>query len=219
MGLPQGTVTFLFTDIEGSTRLWEESPAPMGAALARHDAILEGAITSHGGVVFSRMGDGMAAAFASAREAVWAALEAQRGLAQESWPDEIGRAAVPGWGPTPDEGVLVNGQYLNQPLNRCARLMAAAHGGQVVLSGTTEPLVRGQPARGGGPARPGRAPAAGSRPTDAHLPARGASLIPSAALPRCVPGQPAGAVDARSWGARVTWPRWPRPWARRTWSP
>ncbi len=139
---PSGTVTFLFTDIEGSTRLWEESPAAMGAALARHDAILEGAITSHGGVVFSRMGDGMAAAFASAHDCLEAALEAQRGLAQESWPDEIGELRSR-MGAHTGEGVLVNGQYLNQPLNRCARLMAVAHGGQVVLSGTTEPLVRG----------------------------------------------------------------------------
>ena len=87
---PSGTVTFLFTDIEGSTRRWEQIPAAMGLALARHDAIVEEAITSHGGVVFSRMGDGMAAAFASARDCLEAALEAQRGLAQEPWPAEIG---------------------------------------------------------------------------------------------------------------------------------
>ena len=139
---PSGTVTFLFTDIEGSTRRWEKTPAAMGVALARHDAILEEAITSHGGVVFSRMGDGMAAAFASAHDCLEAALEAQRGLAQESWPDEIGELRSR-MGAHTGEGVLVNGQYLNQPLNRCARLMAVAHGGQVVLSGTTEPLVRG----------------------------------------------------------------------------
>ena len=78
--LPTGTVTFLFTDIEGSTRLWEESPEAMRVALARHDAILEEAISAHGGVVFSRMGDGMAAAFTTARDAVGAALEAQQGL-------------------------------------------------------------------------------------------------------------------------------------------
>ena len=142
MEAPSGTVTFLFTDIEGSTRRWEEMPAAMGLALARHDAIVEEAITSHGGVVFSRMGDGMAAAFASARECLEASLEAQRGLAQESWPDEIGELRVR-MGAHTGEGVVVNGQYLNQPLNRCARLMAVAHGGQVVISGTTEPLVRG----------------------------------------------------------------------------
>ena len=87
------------------------------------------------------MGDGMAAAFASARDCLEAALEAQRGLAQEPWPAEIGelRARM---GAHTGEGVLVNGQYLNQPLNRCARLMAVAHGGQVVISETTEPLVR-----------------------------------------------------------------------------
>ena len=69
MGLPQGTVTFLFTDLEGSTRRWEAHPELMRDALARHDAIVRGAVESHGGVVFSTMGDGMAAVFASARDA------------------------------------------------------------------------------------------------------------------------------------------------------
>jgi len=81
MGLPQGTVTFLFTDLEGSTRRWETHPAQMRDALARHDAIVRGAVDSRGGVVFSTMGDGMAAVFASAREAVRAVLAAQQGLA------------------------------------------------------------------------------------------------------------------------------------------
>jgi predicted ATPase/class 3 adenylate cyclase/tetratricopeptide (TPR) repeat protein len=139
--LPSGTVTFLFTDIEGSTRRWEEHPDVMPGALARHDAILGAAITGHDGVVFSRMGDGMAAAFASARDAVAAALDAQRGFAAESWPETVApiRARM---GIHTGEGVLVDSQYLNQPLNRCARLMAIAHGGQLVISGTTEPLVR-----------------------------------------------------------------------------
>jgi predicted ATPase/class 3 adenylate cyclase len=140
--LPTGTVTFLFTDIEGSTRLWEEHRAAMGVALARHDAIVEDAITGHGGVVFSRMGDGMAAAFASPHEAIAAILAAQLNLAEETWPEDTGplrvRMAV-----HTGEGVLVEGKYMNQPLNRCARLMAVAHGGQVVVSGATEHLVRG----------------------------------------------------------------------------
>ena len=70
MGLPQGTVTFLFTDLEGSTRLWEEHPQEMRDALARHNTIVRTAVESHNGVVFSTMGDGMAAVFASARDAV-----------------------------------------------------------------------------------------------------------------------------------------------------
>ena len=64
--LPTGTVTFLFTDLEGSTRLWEEHPEAMESALARHDSILQESVEAHSGVVFSRMGDGLAAAFASA---------------------------------------------------------------------------------------------------------------------------------------------------------
>ena len=77
MGLPQGTVTFLFTDLEGSTRLWEAHPQEMSDALARHNAIVRAAVESHGGVVFSTMGDGVAAVFASARDAVRGVLAAQ----------------------------------------------------------------------------------------------------------------------------------------------
>ena len=141
--LPVGTVTFLFTDLEGSTRRWEEHPEVMPGALARHDEILEQAITAHRGVVYSRMGDGMAAVFGSARDAVAAAVEAQQGLAREQWPLPLGTLAAR-MGIHTGEGILVDGHYLNQPLNRCARLMAVAQGGQLVISGTTEPLVRGE---------------------------------------------------------------------------
>jgi predicted ATPase/class 3 adenylate cyclase len=140
MGLPQGTVTFLFTDLEGSTRRWEAHPAQMREALARHDAIVRGAIESHAGVVFSTMGDGMAAAFASARDAVRAVLAAQQGLAAEDWGEVTGPLAAR-MGLLTDEGVLGGEHYLNQPLNRCARLMAAGHGGQALVSGATELLV------------------------------------------------------------------------------
>jgi predicted ATPase/class 3 adenylate cyclase len=136
-------VTFLFTDLEGSTRRWEEHPEVMPGALARHDEILEQAITAHRGVVYSRMGDGMAAVFGSARDAVAAAVEAQQGLAGEQWPLPLGTLAAR-MGIHTGEGILVDGHYLNQPLNRCARLMAVAQGGQLVISGTTEPLVRGE---------------------------------------------------------------------------
>ena len=140
-GLPQGTVTFLFTDLEGSTRRWEEHPAQMRDALARHNTIVRGAVDSHGGVVFSTMGDGMAAVFASAREAVRAVLAAQAGLAAEDWGEVTGPLAAR-MGLLTDEGVLGGEHYLNQPLNRCARLMAAGHGGQALVSGATELLVR-----------------------------------------------------------------------------
>ena len=140
-GLPQGTVTFLFTDLEGSTRRWEAHPAQMREALARHDAIVRGAVESHGGVVFSAMGDGMAAVFASARDAVRAVLAAQAGLGAEDWGEVTGPLAAR-MGLWTGEGVLGGEQYLNQPLNRCARLMAAGHGGQALVSGATELLVR-----------------------------------------------------------------------------
>ncbi len=139
--LPQGTVTFLFTDLEGSTRLWEEHPQEMRDALARHNTIVRAAVVSHGGVVFSTMGDGMAAVFGSARDAVRAVLAAQVELTAEDWGEVTGPLAAR-MGLLTDEGVLGGEHYLNQPLNRCARLMAAAHGGQALVSGATELLVR-----------------------------------------------------------------------------
>jgi predicted ATPase/class 3 adenylate cyclase len=141
MGMPQGTVTFLFTDLEGSTRRWEAHPAEMKDALARHDAIVRGAVEAHHGVVFSTMGDGMAAVFASARDAVRAVLAAQQGLGEEDWGEATGPLAAR-MGLWTDEGALGGEHYLNQPLNRCARLMAAGHGGQALVSGVTALLVR-----------------------------------------------------------------------------
>ena len=76
MELPRGTVTFLFTDLEGSTRRWEAHPAEMRDGLARHNAIVHGAVRSHGGVVFSTMGDGLAAAFQTSSPAISCAMEA-----------------------------------------------------------------------------------------------------------------------------------------------
>jgi predicted ATPase/class 3 adenylate cyclase len=141
MELPHGTVTFLFTDLEGSTRRWEAHPQEMKDALARHNAIVHGAVESHGGVVFSTMGDGLAAVFASARDAVRAVLAAQQGLAAQEWGEVTGPLAAR-MGLLTDEGILGGEHYLNQPLNRCARLMAAGHGGQALVSGATEALVR-----------------------------------------------------------------------------
>src|SRR5262249_6367504 len=141
--LPTGTVTFVFTDLEGSTRLWEErSEAAMSDALARHDEILRKAVESRGGVVFSEMGDGMAAAFPSASSALQACLDAQLALAVESSPGPVELRARMGVH-SGDGQLRADGQYVSTPINRCARLMAAAHGGQVVCSDTVEPLVRG----------------------------------------------------------------------------
>src|SRR5690349_7028475 len=85
--LPLGTVTFLFTDLESSTRLWEELPEGMSVALARHDEILREAVEDHEGIVLARMGDGIAAVFVSAPNAVAAAVEVQRRLGAEPWPE------------------------------------------------------------------------------------------------------------------------------------
>src|SRR6516225_2474036 len=83
--MPVGTVTFLFTDIEGSTRLWQEDEAAMRQAVARHDQLLRDVVAGHGGVVFSTMGDGLAAAFQTASAAVACAVETQGVLHRESW--------------------------------------------------------------------------------------------------------------------------------------
>src|SRR5438309_931550 len=91
--VPTGRVTFLFTDIEGSTRLWEHHPEAMLAALGRHDALLRGAIAAHGGRVFKTMGDQFCASFATAPGALAAALSAQRALQAEAW-GEIGPLRV-----------------------------------------------------------------------------------------------------------------------------
>src|SRR4029453_4061781 len=141
--LPSGTVTFFFTDLESSTRLWEELPEAMADALARHDEILRDAVDAHEGVVLSRMGDGIAAAFASAPHAVAAAVEVQQLMATEPW-TETGplRARM---GLHTDEGRMrAPGEYMNQPLDGGPRLLATAHGGQVLLSDATAGVTRGR---------------------------------------------------------------------------
>ena len=138
--LPGGTVTFLFTDVEGSTRLWEEHPAAMLAALARHDALLRAAIAGHGGRVFKTIGDALCAAFPAAAAAVVAAVEAQRALLAEPW-GETGplrvRMALHSGPAEPDAG-----DYLGPTVNRVARLLTAGHGGQMLLSGAAAYLAR-----------------------------------------------------------------------------
>ena len=140
---PSGTVTFLLTDLEGSTRMWEQDPDAMKTAMVRHDELLEKTVAAHRGFVFSRMGDGMAAAFATARDAIAAASDFQQALAAEPWGTARPlRARV---GLHTDEAVIVDDTgYASLPINRCARLMTAAHGGQTVVSGATEMLLRGQ---------------------------------------------------------------------------
>jgi predicted ATPase/class 3 adenylate cyclase len=142
-GRPSGTVTFVFTDVEGSTRLWERAPAAMRAALSRHDEILRTAMQSHGGHVFSSGGDGVAAAFGRAGDAVTAALDAQRGLQREPWPE--GAELRVRMGMHTGEAQERDGDYFGPPVNRAARVMGAANGGQVVMTATVADLVEAHP--------------------------------------------------------------------------
>ena len=137
---PTGTVTFLFTDIEGSTKLWEKHPDAMRRALVRHDDLLRGCIEGREGYVFKTVGDAFCAAFPTANRALEAALAAQLDLAAEPWETEtplLVRMALH-TGACEERG----GDYFGQTLNRTARLMAAGHGGQVLLSDVTQGLVR-----------------------------------------------------------------------------
>ena len=131
--LPTGCITFLFTDIEGSTVLWEQWPTAMRAALARHDALLEETMTAHGGVVFKRMGDAFCVAFADPAAAVAAAAAAQQALHAAPWPElpaplRVRMALHRG------DADQRDGDYFGGVLNRVARLLAVGHGGQVLCS-------------------------------------------------------------------------------------
>jgi predicted ATPase/class 3 adenylate cyclase len=138
--LPTGTVTFLFTDLETSTSLWEHEPQAMKRALARHDELLAAAVAAHGGHVVKNTGDGMLAAFTSAEDGVHAAVEAQRGLASEDW-RMIGQLRVR---MALHTGVAEqrDGDYFGPAVNRAARLQSMAHAGQVLCSQATADLVR-----------------------------------------------------------------------------
>ncbi len=138
--LPTGTVTFLFTDIEGSTTRWEHHPEAMRTALARHDALLRSVITSHDGYVFKMVGDAVYAAFSVPADAVSAAVAAQRAVAAEEW-GEVGPLRVrialhTGAAQSRDD------DYFGQTLNRVARVLSTGYGGQILLSVATVELVR-----------------------------------------------------------------------------
>jgi len=137
--LPSGTVTFVFTDLEGSTRLWEDHPSAMRGALARHDEILRASVERHGGHVVKTTGDGLHAVFSRAQDAVAAAVGGQQALRAETWP-ATGPLLVR-VGIHTCEAELRDGDYYGSSVNRAARLMSAAHGGQIVLSAATEQLL------------------------------------------------------------------------------
>ena len=130
----------MFTDIEGSTRLWEQHPEAMGVALRRHDELLRSAIESSSGYVFKTVGDAFCAAFAAAQDALEAAARAQAALQAEPWPEEAGLAVRMALHTGQCEER--DGDYFGPTVNRAARLEATAHGGQVVLSQATAVMVR-----------------------------------------------------------------------------
>jgi predicted ATPase/class 3 adenylate cyclase/ubiquinone/menaquinone biosynthesis C-methylase UbiE len=138
--LPSGTVTFLFTDLEVSTRLWEQHPAEMASALALHDDLLATAVRSNAGYLVKRTGDGLLAAFETAHDAVAAALAGQLALNDTSWGSTGPLRVRMGLHTGPTE--VRDGDYFGTAVNRAARLMASAHGGQVVCSQATADLVR-----------------------------------------------------------------------------
>src|ERR671939_1415784 len=140
--LPTGTVTFLFTDVEGSTKLWERSPEQMRRALARHDQLIESLVEQHQGVVVRPRGEGDSrfAVFPRASDAVAAAAAIQRALHEEPWP-----AATPirvRMALHTGEADVREGDYYGSDVNRCARLRGAGHGGQTLLSARTTQEVR-----------------------------------------------------------------------------
>jgi class 3 adenylate cyclase/tetratricopeptide (TPR) repeat protein len=134
--LPAGSVTFLFTDIEGSTSLWDLFPAEMRAALSIHDRIMSEAVGAAGGHVIKHTGDGVFAVFASPPAALAAAIQAQVGFGAHEWDPVIGSLAVRMALHT-DEADPVDGDYHGIGVNRVARIEAAGHGGQILLSEAT----------------------------------------------------------------------------------
>lgn len=174
--LPTGTVTFLLTDVEGSTRLWQEHPDLMSAAVARHDELIEGAVADHGGVLVKSKGKGTQRSRSSpVLRTRWLLRRRSSALGAEPWPDGIdirARAAL-----HTGEGELRDCDYYGATINRCVRMRTVAHGGQTICSqATADRLADGLPAEVGlkasariacatssGPSGSSRSPARSSR--------------------------------------------------------
>ena len=138
--MPEGTVTFLFSDLEGSTRLLEAYGEVTHAALNRHHDIFQDVIEGNRGVIFETVGDAVYAAFSTPTDALVAAIESHRALAADGWPEVGGRLACRiaiHTGPVERRG----GRYFGSPLFRCARLQALAYGEQTVVSAATAALA------------------------------------------------------------------------------
>ena len=173
--LPSGTVTFLFTDVEGSTRLLKQLRERYGEVLAEHRRILRAAFDEHGGQEIDTQGDAFFVAFRKARDAALAAVDAQRGLAEHAWPDgaelRVRMGMHTGEPSVGDEG------YHGLGVHRAARIMAAGHGGQVLLSQATCSVLRTTSCRGSAFA------------TSASIPSR-ISIDPSASTSSTIDGLP-----------------------------
>ena len=137
-------VTFLFTDVEGSTALWEQHADAMGSALGHHDEVVRSTIEAHGGYVFSTGGDGFAAVFDRADRAVRAAVAAQAALAGATWPQGLSLAVRMGL--HSGEAQERDGDYFGAAVNRAARVMDAANGAQILVSGATYEIIGDTPA-------------------------------------------------------------------------
>ncbi|HVA27920.1 MAG TPA: adenylate/guanylate cyclase domain-containing protein [Candidatus Baltobacteraceae bacterium] len=137
--VPTGTVTFLFSDIEGSTQRWDANRQAMQAAVRRHDALMRSAIETNGGYIFKTIGDAFCAAFRSSEEALAATVEAQRRISTEDW-NEVGglRVRMAIHTGIADER---DNDYYGPTVNRVARLLAIGHGGQVLVSGAARSLI------------------------------------------------------------------------------
>src|SRR5215469_4106515 len=127
---PSGTVTFLMSDIEGSTRRWVDQPDVMRTALAKHDEVIADAVETYGGWLFKHTGDGVVAAFGSARAAIDAAIAAQRSL---ELPVRMGICS--------GAAELRGDDYFGSALNRTARTMEAGHGGQILIAASSASLI------------------------------------------------------------------------------
>ncbi len=134
---PSGTVTFLFTDIQGSTKLWQANPREMKHAVARHDVLIKGIVEVNHGVVFKTVGDAVCAAFNTALDGLSAAVASQLALKAEPWPlpsPILVRMAL-----HTGEAEERDADYFGPALNRVARLLSIGHGGQTVLDRGREP--------------------------------------------------------------------------------
>ena len=132
--LPTGTVTFLFTDIENSTPLWEKHPQAMKSALAKHDSLVHSFSLLHNGRIIKTTGDGFLVAFATATDAVQAAIHAQQAIQKDAWDDVAIKVRM---GIHTGEAELRDGDYFGGTLNLAARIMSIGHGGQILISETT----------------------------------------------------------------------------------